>query len=118
MSVQILPMVPGERAWRAADRAAGVAEISGQAHYDGIRNAGPVWTEIDEEAQWEALEILPPIYFPGGFAVSEAVCDGSELDSVIHLCVVCVRGRYFARYAVMSAKLRDEVRSALEGVTA
>ena len=73
-----LPQVEGERAWQAADRAAGAEGLGGEgeAYWARVREPGPVWAEITEAAYWEALEALPPIYFPGGFAVSEAMTDG------------------------------------------
>lgn len=117
--MKILPMIRGERAWKAADRACGAPELRGdgnsRAHFDAIRDAGPTWAEIDEEAFSEALDVLPPRYFPGGFAVSEAVCDDHE-GRVMYLCVVTKQRRHFARYAHIVKGLADEVQPGSWGV--
>lgn len=84
-TLTILPRVEGERAWSAADRAAGCTHAS---DYETIRRVRPdTWADIGPEAYWEALECLPPIYVPGGFMVSEPVCD-HESAGVVYLCIV------------------------------
>lgn len=62
------------------------------------------WCRIGDGWAMEALEVLPPIYFRGGFAVSEAVT--SDLTgAVMYLCVVTVHGTSDAYYCrVLSIK--------------
>jgi hypothetical protein len=112
-----LELVKGERAWRAADRAAGVqqvesfAETERNGYWAGVANAPEhTWAEIDSDAYWEALEVLPPIYFPGGFAVSEAMTANAKGEEV-YLCVVTIgkssTTRHFAGYRTL-AQMRKE----------
>lgn len=94
MKVTILPVITGERAWRAADRAAG---CNGHLDFDKIESAPyGVWAEIGHDAANEALEVLPPLRFPGGFMVSEAICEGP--DGTMYLAVASRHGRCFAAY--------------------
>jgi len=44
------------------------------------------WCSITETYYWELLNVLPPLYFPGGFAVSEPIRDSDQ--GTIYLCVV------------------------------
>lgn len=44
------------------------------------------WVEITDEDYWEALEVMPPIYFSGGFAVSEPTRHTAE-DVPVYLCI-------------------------------
>jgi hypothetical protein len=45
-----------------------------------------VWRRITEADFWYCLEVLPPIYFRGGFAVSEPVIH-EQGDRPVYLCV-------------------------------
>lgn len=115
MTVEVLPLIPGERAWRAADRAAGAtapaqprdwsrpaAEFDAQheEYWRRVRTApSDRWAEIDEAAYWEALEMLPPIRVPGGFLVSEPMTEDPQ-GRTVFLCVVTRNGRHFAGYRV------------------
>jgi hypothetical protein len=54
------------------------------------------WCEITEEDYWYCLEVLPPYYFDGGFAVSEA-CTHNDRGEPTYLCVATVKGRHYAR---------------------
>jgi hypothetical protein len=56
------------------------------------------WHEITEEDADYCLGVLPPIYFRGGFAVSEPVIHNAKNEPV-YLCVVRARGQLFARLA-------------------
>lgn len=88
--MKVLPTIAGERAWSAADRAAEVPTPGTvtPGHYDAIARADlDTWAGIDSAAYWEALECLPPIYVPGGFMVSEPVCDSIDGDPM-YLCIV------------------------------
>jgi len=104
-SIVILDKIEGERAWSAGDRAAGTTHpdrgmpwAATEAHYLAIANApANVWAEIGEEQADEALNVLPPIYVPHGFMVSEACTANTEGHSV-YLCVKQSGGRYFAAY--------------------
>jgi hypothetical protein len=60
-------------------------------------NDPEAWCEINEEHADYCLNVLPPIYFPGGFAVSEPVrADASGQE--VYLALVTWHGRPFARY--------------------
>ena len=54
------------------------------------------WCEISNEHFDYCLNVLPPIYFPGGFATSEAVRFDCAEDDELYLSVVTWRGRRFA----------------------
>ena len=63
----------------------------------GACDAHPgAWVECSAEHWMYCLEVLPPIYFAGGFAVSEAVRDGAT-GAPVYLCLVHIGSRYFAR---------------------
>ncbi len=53
------------------------------------------WCEVSEEHADYCLSVLPPRYFPGGFAVSEAVRFDCAEDDELYLSVVGWRGRSF-----------------------
>ena len=63
-----------------------------ETRHRGLRD----WHEISEERMWEFLEILPPIYIPRGFMVSEPAAH-TERGIPIYAAVVTVRGRHFMR---------------------
>lgn len=58
------------------------------------------WTEITQGAAdyclCYCLCVLPPIYFPGGFAVSEPIRHTLG-DEPVYCCVVSLGERWFAR---------------------
>ena len=80
----ILPAIDGERAWDAADRAAGAIPYrqgGNPEHFEKIAQANrSIWARITSEAYWEALGVVPPIYIRGGFHVGECVCAGPDGD--------------------------------------
>lgn len=63
-------------------------EISAMAH------TVYTWTEISDERADELLEVLPPIYIPGGFMVGEAL-DHDERGVPVYRAVVTVNGRWW-----------------------
>lgn len=63
-------------------------------------NTPPI--EVSEQEYWDMLEVLPPIYVPGGFMVSEPVTDTRKGTAYAHY---AQRGeKFFARYAVHGRK--------------
>ena len=54
------------------------------------------WLEVTEEDRMNALEALPPVYFPGGFCMGEPAAH-DERDMPIFTAYVKVRGRCFCR---------------------
>lgn len=56
------------------------------------------WHEITEADADYCLEVLPPIYFRGGFAVSEPVIHDQKGEPV-YLCVRREHGKFLARLA-------------------
>jgi hypothetical protein len=76
------------------------------------RDGLPVFVEITEEQMWTALEVLPPIYFRGGFAVSEPQCH-DRTNTPVYACVVTKGKRYFLRYGTVkeAEAFADELRS-------
>ena len=60
------------------------------------------WQEIDEKTYWYFLEVLPPIYFPGGFAVSEPITHNEE-GFAVYQCCAAIGGKYYGREATRKA---------------
>lgn len=58
------------------------------------------WHRITQDDADYCLEVLPPIYFRGGFAVSEPVMHNDEGEA-IYLCVREERGKFSARLATI-----------------
>lgn len=54
------------------------------------------WCEISEEHYYYCLEVLPPLYVEGGFAVSEPLTNDADGRAVYLVCAHVGRG-YFAR---------------------
>jgi hypothetical protein len=54
------------------------------------------WIPITEDEHDELLGVLPPIYFPGGFAVSEAIRHNGQ-GQPVYLCVRKAGGCHFAQ---------------------
>ena len=54
------------------------------------------WHESDHEFAMYCLEVLPPLYFKGGFCVSEAASHTAD-GSPIYCAVVGIGKRWFAR---------------------
>jgi hypothetical protein len=54
------------------------------------------WVELTKEQFDYCLGVLPPIYFRGGFAISEASRHTAE-GVPVYCCVVTIRGRRLAR---------------------
>jgi len=84
--------------------------------FDKLRHPCAEWAEIAEEHYWHALEVLPPLYFRGGFAIGEAANHTAD-DVPVHCCIVTVRGRYFARELPMdiAAREAEALRASLPG---
>lgn len=59
------------------------------------------WRAITKDDADYCLEVLPPIYFAGGFAVSEPVIH-DERGRAVYLCVKNERGKYFAKLAAIA----------------
>src|SRR5216117_3994445 len=57
---------------------------------------GGDWFEISEAHGNDLLNVLPPIYFPGGFFVSEPA-DHDASGRPVYAAVVRVNGRWFLR---------------------
>ena len=76
------------------------------------------WVEISKEHMWEHLEVLPPIYYHGGFAVSEPWTHQGPNGAPTYLCVSTVGKRHFATHATipqaeqMTRELRVELKAA------
>lgn len=102
-AMKTIPTPPTCGAFAAADLAAGCS--GGRRDYRLIADAPDVWAQISEEAYWEALEILPPIYFPRGFAVSEPSCHNAE-GRPVYLLVRTISGQHFARYGTLPGGAR------------
>ena len=62
------------------------------------------WRDITEADADYCLEVLPPIYFPGGFAVSEPVMHDAQ-GRPIYLCIKCERSHTHGRPDRYLAKL-------------
>lgn len=61
------------------------------------RRAGePTWFETTEERWWHLLEVLPPVYFAGGFCMGEPA-DSDARGVAVHAAVLRIRGRFFVR---------------------
>lgn len=71
------------------------------------------WVEISEEAATDLLNVLPPIYIPGGFMVSEAA-DHDARGVAIYCAVVNAHGRYLA--AELPSDMRSHARTLAEAV--
>lgn len=81
---------------------------------------GAAWFESNREHYWYGLNVLPPIYFPGGFFVSEPCChDERDVPSYAAWVQIGEEGsaRYFVReipkdgWAKALAELREALRS-------
>lgn len=55
------------------------------------------WIEMSEEHATYSLEVLPPIYFRGGFAVSEPAWH-NEHDEPVYWCVVKAGSKHYGRH--------------------
>jgi len=71
-----------------------------------FRELALAWREVSEQFYTQAREVLPPIYVPCGFMVSEPHTHLSTGEAV-YAGFVTVRGRYFARYASIRAFSKD-----------
>lgn len=60
------------------------------------RQGGTAWVEISAEHADYSLNVLPPIYIPGGFMVSEPADHTPEGDP-IYTAIIQIGSRYFAR---------------------
>ncbi len=54
------------------------------------------WVEVNEKLYDYCLGVLPPIYFRGGFFVSEPAAH-TEAGEPVYTAVAVVNGRYFMR---------------------
>jgi hypothetical protein len=71
-----------------------------------LLNAGEsTWLEVSEEFYYQALEVLPPYYVPGGFMVSEplrhVIENGKEAG--VFAGFSTLGGKHYARYATLAA---------------
>jgi hypothetical protein len=72
----------------------------------------PFWVRVKPEEADYCLNVLPPIYFAGGFAVSEPIRD-DDFGRPVYLAVVNAGGKVWARelaridMAAEAAALRD-----------
>lgn len=64
-----------------------------------------MWREINANEMQESLEVLPPKYFRGGFAVSEAYDSNSK--GIVYACIVTVGKRYFMRLCTINEAVED-----------
>jgi hypothetical protein len=72
------------------------------------------WHEISEADCWYSLEVLPPIYFAGGFAVSEPIRD-DEHGEPVYLCIVGIGPKFYGRELPRS-RAATEARSLRDGL--
>lgn len=78
------------------------------------------WRQISEELRWHFLEVLPPIYFPGGFMVSEPAAHTADGDP-IYAAIVRAGNGYWMREVpsreagVESARLHKLMHARLNG---
>lgn len=70
------------RAWDYTKR-----DYDRPAFEDGSAVLNDSWRRITEQDYWYCLEVLPPIYVPGGFAVSEPVTS-TDSGEVVYLVVL------------------------------
>lgn len=82
---------------------------------DNWKAGRDVWTEVTEDFYYQALEVLPPIYRPGGFMVGEAYTHTAS--DAIHAGFVQTCGRFFARCCAVRefGALATTLRHSLEG---
>lgn len=66
------------------------------------------WVKVSEEKAWEYLEVLPPFYFPGGFAVSEPIRHNKN-NQPVYLCVTTIRGQAYVREGTIAEATREAV---------
>lgn len=64
------------------------------------------WCATSAEDADYCLEVLPPIYFRGGFAVSEPIRHTAE-DVPVYLCLVQAGGVTFARQCTVKEAAAD-----------
>lgn len=60
------------------------------------REGRDAWREVSAETAWNALCVLPPIYVPGGFLVSEPYSDDAE-GRTFYFGFTEAAGRHFTR---------------------
>lgn len=75
------------------------------------------WHPMTEEEADYCLEVLPPIYFPGGFAVSEPLRDAGELDigtGEVYLAVARKDGKPYCR-ELTRCSMAQEARDLKDG---
>lgn len=66
-----------------------------EADYDAGQH---VWREVSEGFYWQALEVVPPVYAPGGFLVGEAWKHTAN-DEPVRAAFTKIGKRYFATIA-------------------
>jgi len=64
------------------------------------------WVEVSEERWSYCLEVLPPIYYPGGFAVSEASWHDGR-GRAVYLCLSTVNGKHYAQEMTIADAVRE-----------
>lgn len=70
------------------------------------------WFEIAESRYMDALEVLPPIYFPGGFFVSEAIRHDDGVPVYLAIAEWRGSGAYAMRYFAREVR-RDRIEAAM-----
>jgi hypothetical protein len=67
-----------------------------------IYDSGSVdWVAITEEFYWQAMEVLPPIYLNGGFAVPEPLTHDAD-DRPVYACFAQVGKKHYGIYSTRS----------------
>jgi hypothetical protein len=85
----------------------------------GLGFHGTSWYRITPKDASYCLEVLPPIYFPGGFAVSEAAWH-DENGQATYFAVVKIGSGYYGRHLTVAAMEPEALKlgATLKGVAA
>lgn len=78
---------------------------AGKWPWDAAKENPGAWCRITEAHYWELLGVLPPKYFPGGFAVSEPIRDVPE--GTVYLCVVAKGNSYYCKATTIAEASRE-----------
>ena len=73
-----------------------VPNLEGTWPHDVAKEHPDAWIGLTDEQAHYALEVLPPIYFRGGFAVSEAAYHTASGEPA-YWCVVKAGDRFYGR---------------------
>jgi hypothetical protein len=84
-----------------------------QQPWEAAKEHRGAWVEVSEE-RWEyCLNVLPPIYFRGGFAVSEASWHTAG-NVPVYLCLVTVKGTRYAQELTIAEAVKEAAAIRLE----